>query len=50
MIFKGILAQEFQPQDEPWNSYINLAYVKAVEGSGGLVVPILLNQNKSYYK
>ncbi|PSN39422.1 hypothetical protein C0J52_12361 [Blattella germanica] len=41
----GVLAQEFRS----W-SYIAASYVKFVEGSGARVVPIMINQSRSYYE
>ncbi|XP_049777986.1 gamma-glutamyl hydrolase-like isoform X1 [Schistocerca cancellata] len=50
----GILSQELSPTVSGifgnHSSYIAASYVKYVEGAGGRVVPIWVNQTESYYR
>ncbi|XP_075210514.1 gamma-glutamyl hydrolase-like [Lycorma delicatula] len=50
----GLLTQElpesFQQAFPNYTSYVAASYVKAIEGSGGRVVPIFIGQNESYYR
>ncbi|KAK2717253.1 gamma-glutamyl hydrolase-like [Artemia franciscana] len=50
----GVLAQELprslEAIDPNAESYIAASYVKWVEGAGGRVVPIMINQDQSYYE
>lgn len=52
----GILSQEYyksigiEPNFPGHKSYIAASYVKAVEGSGAMVVPILIGQSQEYYE
>lgn len=52
----GVLSQEYDksigigPNFPGHKSYIAASYVKAVEGSGAMVVPILIGQSQEYYE
>lgn len=50
----GILSQELSPTISrlygDHSSYIAASYVKYIEGAGGRVVPIRINQTESYYR
>ena len=46
----GIPAQPLNQPDYPPTNFIAASYVKFVEMFGGRVVPVLPNQNDSYYK
>ncbi|XP_015172977.1 PREDICTED: gamma-glutamyl hydrolase-like [Polistes dominula] len=46
----GILSQETTRFSDNEKSYIAASYVKFVEGAGARVVPIRINQSRSYYR
>lgn len=50
----GILTQEiywssFRNHSLPYKTYIAASYVKAIESSGGRVVPVFTNKTSKYY-
>jgi len=46
----GVLAQTYFNDDHPNSSYIAASYVKYLEAAGAQVVPVLTDQNETYYE